>query len=286
MRRLLSALATLLVATALWAQTEAPKTPFPYPVAPDTCTTLESRCDYILQHFWDNYDITRPITDEQAFETAFRDFVTFFRYANRNIVMSTIRDFMFKARSNSANLLKIGAVAERALYSTTAEFWSDEVYVEFARALADNKTLKKDVRQYYAEQIARINQNQIGAVIADIEYYDADGKKVRISDIPGEGYFILFTDKGIDSSIARARLSADVNINALADGGKIVVVNILLADYERSWADGMPKNWVNLCSNRAAGQFDLREVPCCYIIDKERRLLQKNINIDQLKSVF
>ena len=87
------------------AQDEAPKTPFAYPVAPDTCSTLEGRCNYICQHFWDNYDISKPIANDNDFMQAFRDFVGFFQYANRNVVMTSIGDLMNKARSNTPNLL-------------------------------------------------------------------------------------------------------------------------------------------------------------------------------------
>ena len=50
---------------------------FAYPLAPDTCSTLESRCNYIITHFWDNFDISKPVTDVEAFENTFRDFVDF-----------------------------------------------------------------------------------------------------------------------------------------------------------------------------------------------------------------
>ena len=37
---------------------------FPYPMAPDTCSTLESRCNYIITHFWEGYDISKEIYGE------------------------------------------------------------------------------------------------------------------------------------------------------------------------------------------------------------------------------
>ena len=56
MRKLL-----LMVAVALlWhAGVMAQEPLFKYPVAPDTCSTLESRCDYIVTNFWENYDLEK-----------------------------------------------------------------------------------------------------------------------------------------------------------------------------------------------------------------------------------
>ena len=223
-----------------WAQNQLaeqqPGTLFAYPLAPDTCSTLESRCNYIITHFWDNYDISKPISDEAAFETTFRDFVDFFRYAHRNVVLTVVRDFVFKAQSNAANLQKVGEVAERALYGQEAEYWSDEVYVTFARTLAASKQLPKDVRDHYAAQIARINAVQVGATL-EFEYVGIDGLKHRLSELPAaKSYIILFLDDSTDSMIGRLRLSTDVALNALLDSGDAILLCLSMNKFSDQWA--------------------------------------------------
>ncbi|MBR1883164.1 MAG: DUF5106 domain-containing protein [Muribaculaceae bacterium] len=265
---------------------EQPKKLFEYPMAPDTCSTLESRCNYIVQNFWNNFDISKPITDMAGFDGAFRDYVDFFRYAHRSIVMSSIRDFMFKARVNVTNLPLIGMVAQEALYGPNAEYWSDEVYVEFARALAENTALKKELRNYYANQIGRINSCPEGQPVPDVQLTTADGKRTTLAEIPSEGFLLFFTDGSIDSSIGRTRLSTDLVMNQLADSGKVTIVQIALQPYKEGWADGMPTNWVNLCSEQVADRYDLRILPCCYILDKERRIIEKNVTVSQLKQAL
>ena len=60
MRRFLYLLVLLMCSvSAVKAQSQT--TLFAYPVAPDTCTTLEGRCNYIVQRFWDNFDFSKPI---------------------------------------------------------------------------------------------------------------------------------------------------------------------------------------------------------------------------------
>ena len=287
-RHILVVLAALTLLIPAGHAQEAPSTPFPYPVAPDTCSTLESRCNYIITRFWDNYNITRPIADDAAFETAFRDWVGFFPYCHRNIVMSTIRDFMFKAQSNTPNLIKIGAVAERALYSPEAEFWSDEVYIAFAQQMAAAKQLKNDLRSYYRDQIQRINANQEGMVL-NVEYTGTDGQRHRLLDLGADGYILLLSDDGVDSTIDRVRLSTDVVINKLLDEGALAVVNIVDAKYNSQWATaaaGYPANWTVGCNDKLSQLLDLRALPVCYLIDKEGKILRKNITVEALKDAF
>ncbi len=287
MKRILSAFIALTLSlstmTAL-AQDEAPKTPFAYPVAPDTCTTLESRCNYICQHFWDNYDISKPIANDDDFLRAFRDFVEFFQFANRNVVMTSIGELMNKARSNTPNLLKVGKAAELSLYYPTAVYYSDEVYVEFAKALANNKTLKKEVRTYYADQLSRINSCQEQKALPDIEMVMADGSKQKLSALCDTTTTVMFFyADGVDSSIGRTRLSADANLESLIDEGVVKVISIYLGKYQADFAATMPKKWINTCSEQALEIYDFRALPCCYIVGRDLLLMTKNISVDEFK---
>ena len=241
----------LLVVSLLWlgvasmrAQDAASRpTLFPYPQAPDTCTTL---------------------------------------------VMSTMRDFMFKAQTNTGNLEKVGRVAERSLYGTQAEFWSDEVYVEVARFMAGASRLKKNVREHYRDQVTRIERTQTGAVL-DFEFTDAQGDRKRLSDLPATVAVVFLTDNGSDSSIDRLRLSTDVNVNALIEAGQLVVVNVLVDKCSGRWTDeaqSLPANWVNGYNERLDDEIDVRMLPSCFVVDAEHKILNKNVSVEAIKQAF
>ena len=286
MNRILIALVALVLSSSLLcqAQDEQPQTPFAYPVAPDTCTTLESRCNYICQHFWDNYDISKPIANDDDFLRAFRDYIDFFQFANRNVVMTSIGDLMNKARSNTPNLLKVGKAAELSLFFPTAVYYSDEVYVEFARALASNNSLKKEVRSYYADQLSRINSCQEQKSLPDIELVMADGSKQKLSAIADTTTMVMFFyADGVDSSIGRTRLSADAALESLIDEGVVRVVSVYLGKYQSGFADSMPQKWLNTCSEQALATYDFRALPCCYIVGRDLVLMTKNISVDEFK---
>ena len=259
---------------------------FDYPVAPDTCSTLESRCNYIISHFWDNFDISKPINDDVAFEVTFRDFVDFFRFAHRNVVMGVARDLVNKAQSNTANLQKLGEVAERALYGTEAEFWSDEVYIVFAKALAGSKQLPRTLRDHYADQLTRINAVQVGSGL-DFEFVGLDGLKHRLSEIDAKTYILLFIDDSTDSMIGRLRLSTDVALNALLNEGEAKLVCLCMNKYSADWANtaaGYADNWTIGCGENLSRELDLRAFPCCYILDEQRTVINKSLSVEGLMS--
>ena len=263
---------------------QQPGTLFAYPLAPDTCSTLEERCNFIITHFWDGFDISKPITDDAAFERTFRDFVDFFRYSHRNVVMSTVRDFINKAQSNASNLQMVGRVAESALYGTEAEYWSDEVYVAFAKALAGSKQLPREVRDHYASQLARINSVQVGAML-DFEFVGLDGLKQHLSDLNAKTFILLFLDDSTDSMIGRLRLSTDVALNALLNEGEATLVCLCANKYTADWASaaaGYADNWIIGCGENLAKDLDLRAFPVCYMLDDQHTILNKTLSVEAL----
>ena len=266
---------------------QQPGTLFAYPMAPDTCSSLESRCNYIITHFWDGFDISKPITDDAAFEVTFRDYVDFFRYAHRNIVLSSVRNFINKAQSNASNLQKVGAVAERALYGPEAEYWSDEVYAAFVKPLAGSKQLPRSLRDYYASQLARINMVQVGSEL-DFEYVGSDGLKHRLSELPeSKSCILLFIDDSTDSSIGRLRLSTDVALNAMLESGETLLVCLCANKYSAEWATqaaGYSDKWIVGCGENLLKTLDLRSLPCCYILDGQHVIVNKSLTVDALMS--
>lgn len=260
-------------------------TPFPYPQAPDTCTTLESRTNYVVTHFWDNYDFSRPIEEgnREAFVQAFQDYVSFFPHAHRNVVLASIRDFIFKAQVNADNMLKITQVAEVMLYSPYAVLLSDEAYVPFATAMARNDRMTKEQKNYFKQQVARINLCQPGNMIPDLELVDAQGNETKLSEIPAKCYLLIFTDDDANSSIARVRLGTEVTLNQIIDSGEITVIDIRVGKADQQWREkvaSFPSNWKAYCCETALRDIDVRFLPSCFIVGGDMKLINKNVRVD------
>ena len=132
---------------------------FEYPVAPDTCTSIESRCNYSVQHFWDNCELTKPFAAENdsLLMEAMLTYIDIMRAgANVNVSLGSVRNLMFKAQANHDNFLKLAAIAEYLLYYHDPDI-VDDLYLTFAQSVADASWAKKDVRNHYSEQIKHLN---------------------------------------------------------------------------------------------------------------------------------
>ncbi len=263
---------------------------FDYPVVPDTIVTLENRTNYIVQNFWNNYDFSAPIRDEKVFEATFRDYVTFFKYAHKTIVISCIKDMMRKAESNKSNFLLIADIAERSLYAPEAEYWSDEVYIPFLESIVDNNMLKNAEKERYKYQLELLKNNLMGDKAQDFEMKLADGSKKKLSEIEGKMIFLFFNDESCeDCSIARLRLSTDVTLNKLIDAGEVAFVCVYMGKYSDDWASrarSYHDKWIIGANEDIADKYDLRIQPSIYILDSNKVILDKNINVEGIKRLL
>ncbi len=272
------------------SQPQAPKTLFKYPVAPDTISTLEGRTNYIVSKFWDNYNLSKPIQDSIGFDGAFRDYITFFKYAHRNIVFSSIKNFMNKAQSNTPNSIMIMEIAEKALYAPGAEYWSDEAYLPFAKSFVESKKVKSIYKERYKSQIKKIEHSLQGAVASDFSFTKPDKSKMKLSEITDKWILIFFNDPDCDDcSIARLRLGTDVTINKQIDEGRLVVLSIYPGSYSKEWANqagSYPDKWLTGASEEVEDNYDIRFSPSFYLLDKDHKIVSKNMNLDEVKNMF
>ena len=151
---------------------QSQNTLFEYPIAPDTCTTLESRCNYIVQRFWDKFDFTKPIPAEtdSALAATMTDYFEIMMNANTNVGLASIRNMLFKAQANQPNFMKLVAIAEYILYMHPVSI-IDDVYLTFAQAAADASWMKSDAKNYYKSQIERINASKLGDKITNCDLF-------------------------------------------------------------------------------------------------------------------
>ncbi len=292
MRKFLFVIALVIASvSALKAQTL--NTLFPYPVAPDTCTTLESRCNYIVQRFWDNFDFTKPIPTENdsALASTMTDYFEIMMNANTNVGLASIRNMLFKAQTNQPNFMKLMSIAEYILYMHPVSI-IDDVYLTFAQAAADASWMKNDAKSYYKSQIERINASKLGAPMVNCDVYDASGRKIKLYDVPldsAKAVIVFFTGDGSASSISRVRLSTDVNINAALETGHLKFVNIVVGDKAKqmvvSDASQYP-DWTLLAMPDAARKLDLRILPSVFVVDENFKIINKNLTVDEIKNSF
>ena len=265
---------------------------FEFPIAPDTCSNIESRCNYSVQHFWDKCNLTKPF-DERNDSLLVEAMLTYFDImkagANVNVSLSSVRDLMFKSQANHDNFTKLLSAAEYLLYYHDFDF-IDDLYLAFAKSGADATWLKKDARNHYSSQVKRIENSKLGERLYDFEYTSITGARKHLSEVKSDAklYVLLFSDNSSGSSIERMRLSTDIAFGKMVESGQVDVINIMVGDTPKKWdsdSQSYSSTWQVVASKDVVDKIDLRIMPCVFILDENLKIIAKNKTVDFVKNM-
>ena len=257
---------------------------FEYPTAPEELEALDERCDYIVKHFWDNFDFKNKQTiDQYALNEAFQVYVSPMRYASKKEVDQSIDKLLNKISGNPSLLLQFTKAAEENLYGPRAEFWSDPLYLKFLDAVIKNKKLKENRKAKYISQAQIIKESEAGNKAPSFHFSDKDGLSKTYFPMSTPTLLIFGNPDDTDWRLARLKMDSNMKLSDALEKGKLNIIYILPFSLE---------NWPNLVSNynsnwtignspEASEHYDLRLNPSIYLIGSDGIIVNKFLSAEQ-----
>lgn len=286
--RFLTLLLFLSVVCALRSAAQTPAdTYFPYPTVPESKSSLTERCNYLVDHFWERCNLKQSFSSIEKLNGAFGDWVSFMPYATSDTIFMSVDNFLNDVNKLGPKYMsQIGEMAERWIYSDSAEIYSEELYLPFAKAIASNKKIDKNQREKFEKQARIIENSGLNRTIPLLEYIKPDGSKSNLNDAIASRVVLFFVEPDcFDCTLAKARLSADYNVNQLIDMGLVKFVALYPGKADEKWqaeAESYPSNWIVGACDEINDYFDLKDKPDIYYIDARRKVLGKNITVEAL----
>ncbi len=259
---------------------------FPYPKPPADMELLQDRCDYLVGHFWDRVDFKSAMSKRDALNSTFGDWVSFMPYATADTVHAATARLLDKVKKSGQYTLVVAQLAEAWTYSDTTDIFSEEIYYPFAKAASENKKISAADRARFESHVRIIDNSCLGGRVEHLNYVTTDEQKGSIDDVHTQAIVVMFNHYDCsDCSMARVRLNADYNTNALIKAGLLTVMSIEPEEPTTEWlveAASYPKEWIVGASADADEWFDLRYSPTFLLLDSRHKVLAKDFDIDGL----
>lgn len=270
---------------------KAEETLFPYPAAPDTMSTMEARCSYVVEHFWDRCDMKQAFSHRGRLQAAFNDYINLIPYASGQVAHASVDALLESVRKQPDHLLGLTQMAEGLLYSDTARMAIDEIYVKFVNAVVSNKKIKGADKARYEAQGLILNNCQVGMTAPDLTLTLPDGATTQLDDIKGSYIILFFNDPDCsDCLLARTRLAADYNIGQFVKNGQVKIVSVFPGEPDDeewlSYRDRIPADWIGGAAPDADRFYDLRNPPVILYLNRQHKILSKTMTVDQLIEAF
>ena len=100
---------------------------------------------------------------------------------------------------------------------------------------------------------------------------------------------MIYRPDCIDCNFARVRLSADMVLNQLNDGGVVRVMSLYAGEPDAEFAAAVtafPDKWLNVAAPEVEKYFDIREYPALYYLDKDHRIIGKDLKVENILKAF
>lgn len=231
----------------------AQETAFPYPEIPDEVEEPEARMTYLLEHFWQDYAFADSTAmNREVGEQGMVDFLNFMQHADSVSAMQGASVFADSLETHPSAVPFFEGLMERYLGDYDSPLYSDEVYAHLLRALPETPQ-----RTWLLVQLAK---NQVGSLAADILVTTLEGKQTRLYKIKAEQLLLIF----YDPDCRRCQ-----RLDAQLEQEPLIVQNPRLKVVRKDMND-------------LKGEYYVPHTPALYLLDKEKRVVLKNTNLEAL----
>lgn len=256
---------------------------FDYATAPEEIESWADRSNWLVEHFWDNFDFKQKVVGQTQLNHAFKTYIVPMRFADAEVTMKSIKKLIGQLNKNSTLLIQFTKAAERNIYNpATSDMLIDEVYLEFLKALCNNKKVGDLHKARYLHQVKPLENTIIGRQMPKFGFEDHTGVNTEFSP-EAITTIIEFGDPDCsECRITRLRLETDTYLQSLAKDGKLRILFIspeVAPEDMSSWRESVkdyPHYWTVGASEDLAEELDLRTTPCIYLIDAQRNIVSKN----------
>lgn len=269
---------------------------FTLPTIPTTLTTPEDRAAYLAAHYWDAFDFTDTtlISKPEITEQALADFINILPYIPSDKAEQVLTGLMASASADSAMFAHFIELTEKYLYDPNSPFRNEEFCIPVLRYIVASPRLDDlyKIRPQY--QLEMVLKNRPGDVATDFIYTLASGKTGRMHVLKADYTLLFFNNPDCEECIrVKAHIAASPVFPALTrtHGGKRPAL-VVLAVYPDAELDLWRKAEYPSCmtSSYDAGQvitdrqlYDLKAIPCLYLLDKDKRVILKDVSIEQIE---
>ena len=265
--------------------------PYQLPNIPDSLVTPDVRSEYLIEHYWDGFEIENRayLEARDIVEQAFVDFTSIMRIASRESTMKAIAILLNRASTDEDILLMYADIADKYLYSGEGNFVSEEAYLPFLEAVLDSKKVDKLYKLRYSYQYDVLTKNQLGMQVTDFEYkLPGKDKKNRIKKLKSPFILLYINDPECeDCSLTTLRLSVSQALLKEIRAGRLMVLSVYPDGETDEWLNAVkdyPQEWIVASMENGDRCFDLRIMPALYLLDKDKKIILRNTSLEEVEN--
>lgn len=270
---------------------------FELPAVPDSLVQPQDRAQYIIAHYWDNFDFATDYSGDTSFvEQTLVDFLSVLPYVDSNEYISEAFDIILSRSAHNEELRNmLNHLIEAYLGNSDSPMKNDRVYVDYLSVLISRPELDEIEKMRKEDLIEMLNKNRVGTVATNFTFTTLNNKTHSMSDIlsPQSDLILMFFDPNCD--VCEEEITQMVNSEYLKnriENGELKILAVYSGDNFSAWqrkAETMPGSWIVGISESEIEDNDLYylpSLPTFYLIGPDGVIKAKELPLSWMLGEF
>lgn len=262
---------------------------FKLPEIPVSINTPEGRGDYLIRHYWDNFDFndTLSISKPEAAEQFFVDFVDISSRLSLPTAREGVTIFMQRSSQNNDVQNFFIGLLDKYLYDPNSPMRNEELYIPVLEYLVASPTVKSEDKTRAEYRLEMAMKNRPGSVATNFVFAGRDGQLKKLTDVKGKYIVLFFNNPGCT---ACKQISAEMMASAFTKNPKVTMLAIYPDADLSEWKEtqhGFPDEWIDGYSPNGAIMekelYDLKAIPTLYLLDENKKVVLKDATWRQIE---
>ena len=270
---------------------------FPFPEIPVTLTTPEARKEFLLLHYWDNFDFsdTTLVNTPEVTEQGFVNFIYL-------LADHTPDEQAGLAIGNLCSGMEVQEQARTVfmqlfddyLYNANSPYFNESLYQIYLQRMAQSPAIDAAWRSSFSFRLTLVQRNRVGTLAEDFAYFTPEGARhtLHTTSAGTQGLLLVFYDPECPSCHeVLLQLANNRALGTAVREGRMKVLAIYTEGHEEAWRKALPE----LPSAWAVGNdrgtvrddllYDLKAMPSLYLLDRHHKVLLKDATVAQVETM-
>ena len=269
---------------------------FALPDIPPLLVTSEARASYLAAHYWQGFNFrdTALISRPEVTEQALADFLDILSRVPLEEAQGSLAAMMDSAAVDSAMYAHFMKLSGKYLYDPNSPFRNEEYYIPVLRHIIASPRLGEPDKARPRFRLDMALKNRPGEVAADFVYTRTNGSRGRLRRISADYTLLFFNSpdcedcRRVKGYMAASEYLAGMTGEGSARRPRLVILAVYPDEDVELWrAASYPPCMLNVhdASQAISRQrlYDLKAIPCLYLLDADKRVLLKDATVEQVE---
>lgn len=244
-----------------------------------------------LEDFWKDFDFsdTTKFKNPEYGEQEFADFITLLYSNTEQNINKGIKQWIEKTTHNKVVFKHFDQITAKYLFNVNSPYYNERLYALILQQYIESPHLDKIVKEKYKILLQLINRNNVGTTATNFSFLTDKGEKNSLNNISSDYTVLFFYQPGCpvcaehitflkSNPFFEQKLKENTCMLAIYPDGEMEKWKDYQSQIPDSWINGIDPDQTLIKKQL----YDLKASPTIYLLDKHKKVLLKDANINQV----